>query len=152
MHILVALTLVVLLPNPYSVCQSIATSTISMDLDYGKMHDTVYGAGVSRLRVDGREVLASTDGMFTSVKVNGKTYSSMRLRSKPVKIETADRLTLKEITYGDSDLLITETWTLSLTCIQGTFFSIDGMRKIKIGVRACTPCHANLISSYGRIS
>jgi hypothetical protein len=111
MHILVTLSLVVLLPNPCCVCQSIATSTISMDLDYGKMHDTVYRAGISRLTVDGRQVLASTDGMYTSVKINGKTYSSMRLRSKPVKTETADRLTLKGINYGDSGLLITETWT-----------------------------------------
>jgi hypothetical protein len=49
--------------------------------------------------------------MYTSVKVNGKIYSSMRTRTKPVKTEAADRLTLTGIAYGDSDLAIHETWT-----------------------------------------
>ena len=49
--------------------------------------------------------------MYTSVKVNGKIYSSMRLRTNPVKIETAGRLVLSGIIYGDSDLTIRETWT-----------------------------------------
>ncbi|HXB34361.1 MAG TPA: trehalase family glycosidase, partial [Puia sp.] len=38
-------------------------------------------------------------------------YSSLRLRTNPVKIETAGRLVLSGITYGDSDLTTSETWT-----------------------------------------
>ncbi len=98
-------------PSKTSEVVTIATSKISMTLDYGKGHDSGYKAGITSLKVDGREVLKAQDGMYTSVKVNGKIYSSMRLRTNPVKIETAGRLVLAGIIYGDSDLTTSETWT-----------------------------------------
>jgi hypothetical protein len=118
--ILGVLLLTTLLPNTYIACQStakasevvtIATSKMSMTLDYSKLNDTVYKAAIIRLTVNGREVLDAGDGMFTSVKANGKIYSSMHLNTKPEKTETADRLILTGITYGDDDLTIKETWT-----------------------------------------
>jgi hypothetical protein len=98
-------------PSKTSEVVTIATSKISMTLDYGKGRDSGYKAGITNLTVDGREVLKAGDGMYTSVKVNGKIYSSMQLRAKPVKIETTGRLILSGIIYGESDLTISETWT-----------------------------------------
>src|SRR5580658_6857126 len=90
---------------------TIATSKISMKLDLGQLHGNGYKASIMQLTVNGREVLDAGDGMYTSVKCNGKIYSSMRLTTRPVKAQTADRLILSGIIYGDSDLTINETWT-----------------------------------------
>ena len=87
-----------------------ATSTITMTVHYGQL-DTGFYAGIIRLSVDGREVLDDRDGMYTSVNVKGKIYASTRLKTKPVMTETAGRLVLTGIGYGDSDLTINETWT-----------------------------------------
>ncbi len=114
------LLLTALLPNTYIACQStakesqvaiIATSKISMVLGYGDGRDTGYRASIIGLTVDGRKVLEAVDGMYTSVKVKDKIYSSLHLKTKPVKTATAGRITLTGITYGDSDLTINETWT-----------------------------------------
>jgi hypothetical protein len=98
-------------PSNTSEVVTIATSKISMTLDFGRGRDSVYKAGITNLTIDGREVLKAGDGMYTSIKVNGKIYSSLRLRTNPVKIETAGRLVLSGIIYGDSDLTTSETWT-----------------------------------------
>jgi hypothetical protein len=82
-----------------------------MALAFNKLRDSGYKAGIINLTVNGSEVLNAKDGMYTSVKANGKIYSSMRLTTRPVKTQTADRLVLTGITYGDSDLAINETWT-----------------------------------------
>jgi hypothetical protein len=117
-NILGALLLSAFLPNTHAACQprdtqvvTIATSTMSMTLEYGKLRDTGYKASITRLIVNGMDVLDDGDGMYTSVKVNGKLYASMRSNTEPVKTETAGRLTLTGISYGDSDLTIHETWT-----------------------------------------
>ena len=112
-RILAVLLLTALLQSPSKASEvlTIATSKISMTLDYGKLPDTGYKASIIRLTVDGKEVLDAADGMYTSVKVNGKLYSSMQLTTEPVKTETADRLILTGISYGDRDLTIKETWT-----------------------------------------
>ncbi len=120
-HILAPLLLTALLPNTRATCQStakeseattIATSKISLTLDCSKL-DSGYKASIMELTVGGRTVLDAPDGMYTSVKVNGKIYSSLHSITKPVKIETADRLMLTGIKYGDSALTIVETWALT---------------------------------------
>jgi hypothetical protein len=112
-HILGILLLTAFLHSPErdSEIVTITTSKISMALDFGSLNDTGYKAGIINLTVNGSEVLNAGDGIYTSVKVNGRIYSSMRLSKRPVMTQTADRLILTGISYGDSDLAINETWT-----------------------------------------
>jgi hypothetical protein len=119
-HILRVLLLTAFLPTTCIACQSPArdseivpmtTSKISMVLDVGTLRNTGYKASIIKLTVNGNEVLDAGDGMYTSVKVNGKIYSSMHLNKRPVKTQTADGLILTGISYGDSALTINETWT-----------------------------------------
>src|ERR1700677_1984315 len=92
------LLLTAFLPNTYAACQpperdseivTITTSKVSMTLDFSKLRDTGYKASIIKLTITGKEVLDAGDGMYTSVKVNGKIYSSMHLKTRPVKTQTA---------------------------------------------------------------
>ena len=57
---------------------------ITMQLDYGDH------ASITSLTVNGQQVIGSADGIFTSVNVGGKTYSSLQLTSVPVLTVTKD--------------------------------------------------------------
>ena len=79
---------------------TIRAAGITMQLDYGDH------ASITSLTVNGQQVIGSTDGIFTSVTVGGKTYSSLQLTSVPVLTVTKDTIRLSGIRYGN----VTETW------------------------------------------
>ncbi|QEM08906.1 hypothetical protein [Mucilaginibacter rubeus] len=83
---------------------SIGTPKIAITLAYGGK------AQITSLSVNEQKVVSNADGVFTSVKVDGKVYSSLHLNAKPALQQSAGKTTLNGIRYGDKDLTITENW------------------------------------------
>jgi hypothetical protein len=83
---------------------TITTPKITMVVDYGSK------ASITSLTVNGQKVVSNADGVFTSVKVAGLTYSSLQLKAQPVLLQTAAGITIKGISYGDDNLTINENW------------------------------------------
>ncbi|ASU34723.1 alpha-L-rhamnosidase-related protein [Mucilaginibacter xinganensis] len=82
---------------------------ITMVLSYGG------SARITSLLVNGRKVISSVDGIFTSVNVGGKTYSSLQLKAAPALIKTKNGFEINGIRYGGANLTITEDWIFTTT-------------------------------------
>ncbi|WP_419788977.1 hypothetical protein [Mucilaginibacter sp. FT3.2] len=80
-----------------------------MALNYGRQ------ASITSLVVNGQKVINSADGVFTSVSINGVTYSSLQLKAAPVLIKTGNIIKLSNISYGDKSLTITESWLFTIS-------------------------------------
>jgi hypothetical protein len=72
-------------------------------------------AVVTSLTVNGQKVISGPDGMFTSVKIAGVTYTSLQVKGNPVIRKNNEKLTISNIRYGDKQLIIVETWTFIKT-------------------------------------
>jgi len=77
---------------------------LTMTLDYEKR------ACISSLIVNRQKVVSGDNGIFTSLKVGTKTYSSLHLKSNPVLLSNNGIIKLNGISYGDGSLTITENW------------------------------------------
>ncbi|SDH21252.1 alpha-L-rhamnosidase-related protein [Mucilaginibacter gossypii] len=84
---------------------TISTPKLSMVLNYNNK------ASVTSLVINGKKVISSANGIYTSIKAGGITYSSLHLKSNPMLIKTADSYKIDGISYGDKDLTINESWT-----------------------------------------
>jgi len=84
---------------------TISTPKLSMVLDYD------HRASITSLIVNGQKVIGSIDGIYTSVKVGGVTYSSLHLKGTPLLTKTGGSFKLSGISYGDKGLTINENWT-----------------------------------------
>jgi len=88
---------------------TIHTPKIAMVIDYaGK-------ASITSLVVNGQKVIDNTDGVFTSLKINGVNYSSLHLISVPVLTQTKGEWKLSGIKYGDANITINEAWIFTTT-------------------------------------
>ena len=88
---------------------TIHTSEITMVIDYSKK------ASITSLIINGKKVISNADGVFTSLKIKGTTYSSLHLLSAPALAQTKGEWTLSGIKYGDKNLTIDETWIFTKT-------------------------------------
>ena len=86
---------------------TLATPKMALVIDYS---DKV---SISSLTINGQKVISNADGIFTSLKVKGKDYSSLHLKTNPVAVKTKSGLIINNISYGDQDLTINETWTFT---------------------------------------
>ena len=84
---------------------TISTQKLTMTLEYEKR------ACISSLVVNGQMVVNSQDGIFTSVKVGDKTYSSLHLTSSPVLVKVKNTIRISGISYSAGSLRISENWT-----------------------------------------
>jgi hypothetical protein len=89
--------------------ETISNPKITMQLDYGDK------ASITSLIINGQEVISSADGIFTSVKIGGITYSSLHLKGAPVLVKTGNIIKLTGISYGDKNLTINENWIFTIT-------------------------------------
>ncbi|HTI59859.1 trehalase family glycosidase [Mucilaginibacter sp.] len=87
---------------------TISSPKITMTLDYGNM------ASITSLVVNGQKVISSAYGIYTSVRINGVVYSSLRLKTVPALIKTGNTIKLTGITYGDKNLSIKENWIFTI--------------------------------------
>jgi hypothetical protein len=83
---------------------TLSNAKLSMTIDYGDK------ACITSLIVNGQKVISDANGVFTSVKVGGTTYSSLNLKRKPVLVQTPGSIKISGISYGDKDLTINENW------------------------------------------
>lgn len=87
---------------------TISSPKITMTLDYGNK------ASITSLVVNGQKVISSVDGIYTSVRMDGVVYSSLRLKTIPALIKTGNIIKLTGITYGDKNLTIKENWIFTI--------------------------------------
>src|SRR6476620_7748684 len=80
-------------------------SKITMVLDYDQK------ASISLLVVNGQKVIEGTDGVYSQIKTNAATYSTLHLSADPsIGIEN-NTIAITGIIYGDKELTIHEDWT-----------------------------------------
>lgn len=60
-------------------------------------------------------VITSQEGIYSSVKVDGNTYSTLNLEQIPQIQETKDRVVISNIAYGSDSFTINESWTFTKT-------------------------------------
>src|SRR5579862_7383719 len=73
-------------PAPGSKLITISNGKVAMIIDCtGK-------AAVVSMIINGRQVVSGPDGMFTSVRIDGVTYSSLRLMGGPSILQKPDSL------------------------------------------------------------
>ncbi|MEP7110412.1 MAG: hypothetical protein ABI760_20620 [Ferruginibacter sp.] len=82
---------------------------IKMSLDYDRK------ANISLLVVNGQKVIEGAAGVYSRVRTNDATYSTLHLSSAPAIKIGKNIITISGIMYGDKNLLINETWTFSIT-------------------------------------
>jgi hypothetical protein len=87
----------------------ISNPKINMTLNYGQK------ASITSLIINGQKVISGADGVFTSVKIGGNTYSSLHLKQTPVLIKTGNMIKISGINYGDKNLTIKENWIFTVT-------------------------------------
>ncbi|HTN36524.1 MAG TPA: hypothetical protein VL053_05585, partial [Arachidicoccus sp.] len=67
---------------------------------------------ITALTVNGQPVITRIDGIYTSIQMGGKKYSSLSSRTKPTLKKQGSQWVLSPIVYGNKDLTVTESWTL----------------------------------------
>jgi len=101
---------IVLLPvEAMAKVETISNPRITMQLDYGDK------ASITSLVVNGQKVISSADGIFTSVKIGGVTYSSLHLKGTPLLVKAGNIIKLTGISYGNKNLTIKENWIFTIT-------------------------------------
>src|SRR3569833_599323 len=112
---------------PKSQSVTINSHKLSMTLDYAKR------ASISSLVVNGQKVISNEDGIFTSVKVGAKTFSSLHLKSSPVLVQGKNTVRVNGIKYGDANLTITENWIFDTS---GTSIKWTNERSLSLSAKA----------------
>lgn len=100
---------------------------ITVRLDYNKK------ANISLLVVNGQELIEGAAGIFSQVKTQAGTYSTLQLYNDPLVEVTNDIISIAEIRYGDRELTITENWTFTVT---GTNIKFDIDRTLSKAIMA----------------
>ncbi len=67
-------------------------------------------ASITGITVNGHDVTTAPDGAYTSIGIDGTTWSSLHLLSAPILRTSGDTTTLDKVTYGDKHLPIREKW------------------------------------------
>ena len=88
---------------------TIANSKLNMTLDFGKK------ASIIAFTINGQKVISSGNGIFTSIKTGGITYSSLHLTATPNMVKTGNIVKLNNIIYGDKAHAINENWIFTIT-------------------------------------
>jgi hypothetical protein len=83
---------------------TISNAKVTMTLNYGTQ------ATITSLTVNGQKVISWPDEVFTSVTVNGKTYSSLHLKQTPVLRRDGSTIRISGIDYGNDGYDIKENW------------------------------------------
>jgi hypothetical protein len=88
---------------------AIGNGKVSMTLDYGTR------TSITSLTVNGQKVISGGDGIYTSVSVNGQTYSSLHLKRAPVLLKNGNLIRINGIDYGNDRLDIKESWLFTIS-------------------------------------
>ena len=83
---------------------TVSSPGITMMIDYNRR------ASITSLTVNGQKVVSNANGIFTSIKIAGVTYSSLHLKGSPALVSSAAGVRIAGIVYGDKGLTISENW------------------------------------------
>jgi hypothetical protein len=81
---------------------------IKMTLDYNQK------ANVSSLIINRQQVIEDEAGIYSLIKTQDSTYSTLQLLTQPEVKISANTIILSAITYGDKANPINETWTFNI--------------------------------------
>ena len=81
---------------------------IQATLDYNNK------ATISRLIINGQEVIKDEAGIYSSIKTKNAGYSTLQLTATPVVKIAGHTVTVTGIRYGDKLLAIQENWTFTI--------------------------------------
>lgn len=80
-----------------------------LTLDYNKK------ASISILIVNGQQVIAGNDGIYSKITTKEASYSTLHLLSDPTIKVFHNTISITGIKYGDKSLIINETWTFKIS-------------------------------------
>ncbi len=98
-----------------TIKQDIAAKTVYLSDGSGKLSLRVNysdGCRIDQLNVNGKNTLAPS-GTFSAIKPDTRVFTSRTSGNHPTLKITGDRVTLSNITYGDSSFHVTEEWSLT---------------------------------------
>ena len=72
-------------------------------------------AAITSLMVNGQTVIDNNEGVFTSVRAGGVTYSSLHVSGSPALVKTRNVYRINGIRYGDKKLMISESWIFTVS-------------------------------------
>lgn len=72
-------------------------------------------AAITSLTVNGQKVIDNKEGVFTSIKAGGVTYSSLHLSGNPVLVKSGNVYRVNNIRYGNKKLTISESWIFTIS-------------------------------------
>ncbi len=100
---------VTILNRPADKTVTFGNGKLKMMLDYDLK------CVVKNLEVNGKSVVTDKPGIFSGISTANATFSTLRLTSSPT-IETGkNSVTIRNISYGDAQAKISETWKFLLT-------------------------------------
>src|SRR6266487_3104172 len=82
---------------------------IRMTLDYNRK------ANISSVTLNGQKIIEEGAGIYSAIRTQVATYSTLQLLSEPSAKVTNNTITVSAITYGDKILSVNETWTFIIT-------------------------------------
>jgi len=88
---------------------------ITATFDYKKK------ATISILAVNGQKVIDGSAGIYSQIRTQTSTYSSLHLFADPSIKVNNNIISITGIIYGDKDLTVNETWTFIVTSINIKF-------------------------------
>jgi hypothetical protein len=94
--------------------------------------DLEHRASITSLVVNGQSVIDTANGVYSFLKVDGITYSSLHLKASPNVGRSKNVIRISGINYGDKNLTISENWTFTTTP-QGVKWYIE--RKLSKAVK-----------------
>lgn len=81
---------------------------IKMKLDYNAR------ANISSATINGQQVIEGDAGIYTLLKIQQASYSSLQVLSQPVISISKNDLTVSNISYGDKNNPVFETWKFTI--------------------------------------
>ncbi len=82
---------------------------IQMTLDYNQK------ANISSVVLNGQPIIEGDSGIYSAIRIQENTYSTLQLLSVPVAKVTDSTIILTAITYGDKNHPIYETWVFTIS-------------------------------------
>jgi hypothetical protein len=69
---------------------------------------------LSRMEVNGEAVISNSSGVFSEIRMKGKTFSTLALLEPPSVKISKSKLEINGIKYGERQLIVEETWSFMI--------------------------------------
>lgn len=104
-----------------TVTFTLVSGNLQLEIDYSN------GCKVSRLNVKGQNTL-SASGAFTSIKTGHDVFTSAGASVEAKVVKRKNRLIIRDIDFGNSEMSVSETWVFS---VKGEMITWEIQREYK---------------------